>query len=78
MILNLKLFYKYDIVVFLEIWLTDQSLVESFLPEYDLHFVSGIKHALAGRAMAGIVVFIRKSFSKNVTRVFHYCDLLCF
>ena len=58
-----------DIFGLVETWISDKSLLPNILNDCECHFCRAVKHLKHSRAMAGVIVYVRKSISMYVKRV---------
>ena len=60
-----------DIYGLVETWISDKSLVNNLLSDFDCHFCSVVKHVKHGRSVVGIIVYVRKTVARFVKLI---CD----
>lgn len=69
---------QFDIFALSETWVQNCNLVENIFQNFDCYFCAVRKNKSFGRAMAGLVVFVRHSVCKNIKRVCNDCDFAIF
>lgn len=70
---------KFDIFGLIETWeQTENEVTKDLFPDYNSVFCAAIKTAKHGRAMSGLIVFIRKRLEKLVTKLKVDCNFAIF
>ncbi|MEW8548220.1 MAG: endonuclease/exonuclease/phosphatase family protein [Candidatus Thiodiazotropha sp.] len=69
---------QFDIFALSETWMQNIDNVESVFHEYEVYFCAAKKNKSYGRAMAGIIAFVRRRLCENIQRLCDDCDFAIF
>ena len=59
----------FDIFGLIETWVTESDVIDNLFPDYTYFFKSAVNSVAGGRAMSGIVVYVKRSISQYVKQI---------